>query len=468
MKKVLSNNKRIILLFLLSIISFIISIVFLIYAFYQKEVYKNKYNLAIELMQQEEYDKAIDIFKNITNYKDSNYKLLESQYNIAVLYYTMGEYTKAKKLFNELIDYFDSNTYLAKIEAILTKPDISKETIYQNAISLYEEKKYQDALNLFETIIDYKESNQFILNCKAIFKCHQNSHHMACGIRNSIVITDQGTIKTAGKNSFKQLNIDEWSDIISIDLYGTLTIGLQENGIAKITGSYNKQEIYDLEIWNNLVDVAAGEQFVVGLKSNGTVIADGHNGDGQLNVETWNGVIDVDAGSRFTVALTECNQLLFAGYCSKQIEDFEANKEEWKDVICISASGGEKGGIGKGHTVGIKQDGTLVAVGDNSYGQCDFSDKEKWSDIIKVATGDWYTVGLKSDGTVVMTGQNFENCYYIDEKILSEYDNIVDIAAGYGQTMLLTDMGEIICFGFNDEGKRDDINGFKRALVPQY
>ena len=358
--------------------------------------------------------------------------------------------------------------YISQIEAKLNEPDISKELIYQDAISFYEKRNYQEALNLFETIIDYKDSNEFILDCQARFKRNQNNNCIAAGIRNSIAITKYGTIITAGKNGFKQLNTNDWKNIISIDIYGTLTIGLQENGVAKIAGTYNKQEIYDLAIWNNLIDIAAGEQFVVGLKSNGTVIAAGHNGDGQINVESWNNVIDIDAGARFTVALTENKELLFSGCDNGQIEDFEKHKDAWKDVINISASGGEKGGKGKGHTVGLKSNNTLVAVGDNDYGQCDFSDIEKWSDIIKVATGDWYTVGLKSDGTVVMTGENFSGNKYIDEEILNEYDNIVDIAAGYGQTILLTSEGEIICFGFDDDGKCTDINGYKEAMLPQY
>ncbi len=461
------SNKRIILLCSMIVISLIFSIVFFTYAFHQRDVYKDKYEIAIELINEKEYLEAIEILNTIHDYKDSNYKILEAKYNLAVQYYQNEYYEKAKEIFNELGDYFDCKIYLAQIEAKINEPDISKESIYQNAISLYEESDYQEALDLFETIIDYKDSNEFVLNCQAIFKRNQNNHHISGGIRNSIVITENGTIKTAGKNNFRQLNVDSWKNIVSVDIYGTLTIGLQENGVAKIAGTYNKQEIYDLENWNNLIDIAAGEQFVVGLRFDGTVIADGHNGDGQINIADWNSVIDIDAGARFTVALTEDKQLLFTGYCNNQIKDFEDHKDEWENVISISASGGEKGGIGKGHTVGLTSDGTLVAVGDNTYGQCDFSDTEKWSGIIKVATGDWYTVGLKSDGTVVMTGENFENYKYIDEGILDQYDNIVDIAAGYGQTLLLTSDGEIICFGLNDDGKRDGINGCKGIMLPK-
>ncbi|SPF41564.1 Beta-lactamase inhibitory protein II (fragment) [Candidatus Desulfosporosinus infrequens] len=58
---------------------------------------------------------------------------------------------------------------------------------------------------------------------------------------------------------------------------------------------------------------------------------------------------------------------------------------------------------GRRHTVGLKSDGTVTAVGDNNYGQCDVSG---WSDIVAVAAGCAHTLGLKSDGTVVAVGDN--------------------------------------------------------------
>ena len=55
------------------------------------------------------------------------------------------------------------------------------------------------------------------------------------------------------------------------------------------------------------------------------------------------------------------------------------------------------------HTVGLKADGTVVAVGDNEYGKCDVSG---WTDIVAVAADTWHTIGLKADGTVVAVGYN--------------------------------------------------------------
>ncbi|MBQ4270131.1 MAG: zinc-ribbon domain-containing protein, partial [Clostridia bacterium] len=55
------------------------------------------------------------------------------------------------------------------------------------------------------------------------------------------------------------------------------------------------------------------------------------------------------------------------------------------------------------HMVGLKLDGTVLAVGDNYYWQCNVSE---WRDIVAVEAGCYHTVGLKKDGTVVAVGMN--------------------------------------------------------------
>jgi alpha-tubulin suppressor-like RCC1 family protein len=38
----------------------------------------------------------------------------------------------------------------------------------------------------------------------------------------------------------------------------------------------------------------------------------------------------------------------------------------WRDIVMVAA--------GCAHTIGLKSDGKVVAVGDNDYGQCDVFD----------------------------------------------------------------------------------------------
>jgi len=56
---------------------------------------------------------------------------------------------------------------------------------------------------------------------------------------------------------------------------------------------------------------------------------------------------------------------------------------------------------GRRHTVGLRSDGTVTAVGDNKNGQCNVSG---WCDIVSIAAGCAHTVGLKSDGMLVAVG----------------------------------------------------------------
>ena len=79
------------------------------------------------------------------------------------------------------------------------------------------------------------------------------------------------------------------------------------------------------------------------------------------------------------------------------------------------------------HTAAVRADGTVVATGDNTYGQCDVSE---WTDIVSVLTGDGYTIGLRSDGTVVATGDNtYGQCN------VSEWTDIVSVETCEAETV---------------------------------
>ncbi len=57
---------------------------------------------------------------------------------------------------------------------------------------------------------------------------------------------------------------------------------------------------------------------------------------------------------------------------------------------------------GRHHMVGLKRDGTVVAMGSNLYGQCNI---DTWHEIVSISCGGWHTVGLKQNGTVVAVGR---------------------------------------------------------------
>ena len=100
--------------------------------------------------------------------------------------------------------------------------------------------------------------------------------------------------------------------------------------------------------------------------------------------------------------------------------------------------------LGKDHAVLLHANGTVSAIGDNTYGQCDV---DEWNDIVAVAAGQRFTVGLKIDGTLVATGSN--SCGQCD---VEPYRNVVDVAACNQTTVMLFSDGTVMIRGYRSMG----------------
>lgn len=94
---------------------------------------------------------------------------------------------------------------------------------------------------------------------------------------------------------------------------------------------------------------------------------------------------------------------------------------------------------GYAHSAARKSDGTALAAGDNSYGQCDVS---SWTNLRQIAAGAYHTVGLCEDGTVVAVGRNDEG-----QCDVSGWTDIVMIAASAYDTLGLKSDGAVVACG---------------------
>ena len=150
--------------------------------------------------------------------------------------------------------------------------------------------------------------------------------------------------------------------------------------------------------------------------------------------------IAVDGGENHTV-------ILYSDGTVRAIGDNtygQCDVQDWDDIVQISTS--------FNHTLGLHSDGTVVATGDNSSGQCDVSG---WSEIRKVAAGEAHSIGLRWDGTVVAVGSNRDN-----QCKVSKWTNITDIAAGKVNSVGVTRNGEVIVRGAYTDQEGYHIPGF--------
>lgn len=417
-----------------------------------------KYQQAMEFYASKHFDKSADCFQELGDFKDSSEMYDESMLKYAIQLYHNQQDERAYLIFQKLEGYKNDvrERYINKI--LLSKSTNIQNTIYADANKLFEEGDYSNALNLFKQLGDYEESSEKVNMCiDLITKNLANS--ISSGLHHSVAIKDGEIICTDSRYKF-----DGWNNVISVSGFGTMIIGLNKDGTVELEGCQDKYDINEKDIWEvnidnwkNIVQVSSGQQHVVGLNEDGEVISAGLINE----TEDWKEIKMIATGWGHTVGLDLNGEIHYAGNVSKKLkEGIGKSKGKWDDIIAIDTGGGNTDNVhGRGHIVGLRKDGTVIAVGDNTYGQCNVNGEE-WADIVAIAAGDFHTVGLKSDGTVVATeipsnvpvpadkiGEYRSACNVYGEK----WKGIVAISAGYGTTLGLNENGEVVSAGFDTD-----------------
>lgn len=143
----------------------------------------------------------------------------------------------------------------------------------------------------------------------------------------------------------------------------------------------------------------------------------------------------VAASSGHTVGLKDNGRVLAIGDNSAG----QCDVGSWRGITQVSA--------GWGYTVGLKSDGTVVPVGNNEDLQCNV---RGWGNIIQVVAGGIHTAGLKSDGTVVAVGLDYQGqCSVVG------WTDIIQIEAGWNHTVGLKSNGTVVAVGLNNRGQCD-------------
>lgn len=308
---------------------------------------------------------------------------------------------------------------------------------------------------------------------------------ISAGSLYTLGLRTDGTVLAAGNNTYGQSDVSDWTDIAAISAGVYHTVGLKTDGTVVAAGNNGSGQC-DVSGWTDIVAVSAGYQHTVGLKADGTVVAAGVNYYGKCNVSYWTDIVAVGAGGVHTIGLKADGTVVIANIESQ----YDASG--WTDIVAVSAGGSHVIGLKADgtvvtvgfenadggdvswwtgiklpeggstqqsaatvsshsettisaaweYTVGLLADGTVIAAGDNTYGQCNVSD---WTDISAVSAGDYYTVGLKKDGTVVST--KFTGEYYFGQTSVSGWTDIIAVSAGGLHTVGLKADGTVVAVG---------------------
>ena len=140
------------------------------------------------------------------------------------------------------------------------------------------------------------------------------------------------------------------------------------------------------------------------------------------------------AGENHTLLLNSDGTVLAAGKNSNG----QCEVTDWENIIAISA--------GESHSAGIRSDGTVAAAGPSEL----VEPLSAWTGIVKISAGKTHTLGLRSDGTVLAAGKNdFQKCD------VETWTDIVQIATGDSHSVGLRADGTVVAAGSNDHNRCD-------------
>ena len=268
----------------------------------------------------------------------------------------------------------------------------------------------------------------------------------AAGLRAQSVV---GTVVAWGRNDYGQTTIPPGlSGVTTIAAGSTHTVVLKTNGTVLAWGRNDIGATTVPPGLSGVLAIAAGEERTVALKSNGTVVAWGYNYFGQTtgtpsgsftpataNPVTLSGVVlsgvsAIAAGSTHTVALKTNGTVMAWG-----------DNRFGQTNVPAGLSGVTAIAAGVWHTVALKTNGTVVAWGDNRDGQTDIP--AGLAGVMAIAAADDYTVALQNDGTVVAWGNNF----YGQTNIPAGLSGVMAIAAGSAHSVALKTNGTLVAWG---------------------
>lgn len=424
-----------------------------------QKIYRNAKTKMDNAITEYMYKEAAEGFKKISGFQDADELMKQCEENGEIcrknsiyenamykMQKSVPEYDEAKTLFESIQGWKDADELMKQCEEKAREwaDNRRKETLYRSAMAekaKNTKESYEKAIKLLSMTVGFKDSDEQLVKCENLLS-QIEAERIAAARRNSI-----------SKKIKAIILILAVCIVIFLIVFNTLIMpprnysrGLEFMGkgqYAEAAACFNDAKGYkDSEnqlrqclFRYNEKTISAGATNALGVKPDGTVIVTKYIGDpqynhGQCDVSGWTNIAEVAGGNVHSVGLRKDGTVTaiganYYGQCSVS---------GWKDIVAVSA--------GTEHTVGLKSDSTVVATGNNKYDQCNVS---YWKDILSVSAGGYHTVGLKTDGTVVAEGDDSE-----DQCSVSSWDDIKAVAAGSYHTVGLREDGTVVARGNND------------------
>ena len=235
-----------------------------------------------------------------------------------------------------------------------------------------------------------------------------------------------------------------------IQAYNEATILLKEKDYARASGYFKKAEGYldaCLLYKHTLAysksespDISAKVSHTAVLRSNNTVVCVGYQEFTSycLDTKLWTNIIAVSTGEAHTVGLKNDGTVIATNFAPKsKFNKGQCDVQSWENIVQISAN--------SYYTLGLKENGSVAFAG-----ECDgIEEVSKWKDIVAISAGGNFAIGLTKHGTVVSTpiANSSEN---FGQSETGSWKNVTQISAGKFHSVGLTKSGGVLACGNNN------------------
>lgn len=255
---------------------------------------------------------------------------------------------------------------------------------------------------------------------------------VAAGYIHSAGVRTDGTVLTAGHDYYGQRKTSDWTDVKYIAAGKSVTVGVKNDGTVLVAGSLASGDITTAAGWTNVFMADAGGDHIAAVLNDGTVVATGDNASGQCDVSSWSNIVAVACGDAFTVGLTAAGTVV----ATAGAPDISALGQ-----VKAIAAGGASG------VVGITAEGGLV-------GTVDVSAFAGRTDIVSAGVDDCGAACVFADGTMLASlaaGVAPDPDYSAGTVDLTTVTNAVSVSVGTNHVVALLADGTAAAYGVNDD-----------------
>ena len=237
-------------------------------------------------------------------------------------------------------------------------------------------------IRVFTPSVENSVLRRYMLSSNPVDVARSALSSFALGMTHSLKLEGDGTVTATGVDDCGQCGIVSYGEALQVSAGPYHSAAILTDGSIMVTGR-NTDGRCDHRTLNRGRDTV-GASTEDSIRSTSAQTAS----RSVLQSHAW---LQVACGHEHTVALRSDGRVFAVGANS----DGRCDTRKWRDIQYVAC--------GVRHTVALRADGTCVATGDNRYGQCDLS---LWKNIVLVAAGEFHTVGLRADGRVEVAGDN--------------------------------------------------------------